>query len=73
MGHRINLQDGTGVIATSPGYGQTIVFSTTAAPAAGIGYAEGCLYIYSAGSGSFLYINTGTSASATWTKVGTQS
>lgn len=73
MSHRLNLQDGTGVLATVPGFGSAIVFSATTPPASVAGYASGCLYIYSVDSASYLYINTGTAASSTWTKVGLQS
>lgn len=47
---------------------------STAAPTDSIaGFAPGCLWLYSVDSASYLYINTGTASSTTWTKVGTQS
>lgn len=53
--------------------GRAFVFATAAPTDGQAGYAPGCLYVYSVANGSFLYINTATASSSTWTKVGTQS
>ena len=61
MSHRINLQDGTGVIATVPGYGIVHAAGETVPADNDPGYAIGCLFSHLDGTdGSALWVNEGT-------------
>lgn len=53
--------------------GQILNFATAAPAGSEVGYAPGCLWVYSVATNAKLYINTGTAAAATWTVVGAQS
>lgn len=68
---RIHFIEGYGHVIglpTMPGFSST---ATTGVPTNGIaGFAKGALFINVKGSvGSLLYVNTGSSTSATWTNV----
>lgn len=61
MSHQVNLHDGTGDIASIPGYGKVIDSGTTVPTDGDAGYAPGCLFIdISAGA---VYINEGSNTS----------
>lgn len=67
---RKGYPDPQGKILEVPTIG--IVFaSQNAAPTASLaGYAPGCIFINTAGAvGSFVYVNSGTLASATWSNI----
>lgn len=68
IGHRINLQDGTGVFGKIGGVGVTLAYGSSAPSNGAVGFAPGCEFrLYSAYSaGAQVYINAGTAASATW-------
>ena len=62
--------DATGIIAQRAGAGIVFAVGSAAPTASAVGYAPGCLYINTGGSGATLcYINTGTKSSATWSNV----
>lgn len=65
MGRRIDLADGTGVIATVPGYGVIQAAGLTVPVDGSVGYATGCLFQHlDGGDGTALYLNEGTNASS---------
>lgn len=67
MSHALNLQDGTGTIAQTPGVGINIQ-TGSAIPANGsVGFAPGCVFLLQTSTGSVVYVNTGTLASCTFT------
>lgn len=71
MSSRFKRQDATGVIAEDGGPDKKLLVTGTAAPtASAAGFQKGCLYVNTAGSaGSLLYINTGSTTSATWLNI----
>ena len=64
------VQDATGVIARADG-GDNLIVTAASSPGAVAGYLKGCLWINT--TSGVLYANTGTSDSAIWTAVGSQS
>ena len=68
---RMGYADAKGGIIRDSHSNCWIFASLNAAPTAGLaGYEVGCLFVNTAGSpGSLLYINTGTTSSATWTNI----
>lgn len=63
MSHQVNLHDGTGIIASVPGYGIVIAAGITMPADGGSGYAPGCVFIHvDGGDGSALYVNEGTAS-----------
>lgn len=71
MARRQDLQSADGVVASRTPEGKTIVTSRGAPTAGAAGFAPGCIYVNVA-NGS-VYLNTGTSTSATWSLIGTSS
>lgn len=79
MSRRFDDQHGTGIMYRIPSRGillatigsETNFNATTGVPTNSVAnYAPGCMFINPLGSiGSFVYHNTGTLASATWTNV----
>lgn len=67
MSKTLDLHSGLAVIATIPGYGIIQAASTAAPTASAAGFANGCIYQKLGGSADQnVYINEGTSASASW-------
>lgn len=68
MSERFNLQDGTGVLLADE-FNQPVVILRETAPTNGQpGFSAGCLWLRRVGNGAntTLYVNEGTSTSATW-------
>jgi hypothetical protein len=67
MSSRFKIQDATGVVIDDEPYGIMKVITNTAPTAAAAGYGVGCEWTNTAGAaGAILYINQGTTSSATW-------
>ncbi len=74
MARRHTVQDATGVIVEKMPLGALIVtFPGTPSNQSlnsANGFAPGCIYINTAGAvGSYIYINSGTATSATWSNI----
>jgi len=72
MSHAINLHDGLGQIATDPSLGILLAYGSTVPAAATAGYAPGCQFMKTNGTGlsSTLYVNIGTKASSSFVQEG---
>lgn len=70
MSHKLNLHDGTGIIAEDPGLG--ILLSYGSSVPSGVGYAPGARFIKTNGTtvGTVSYINIGTKAAANFAAEG---
>lgn len=73
MSHKLNLHDGTGIIAEDPGLG--ILLSYGSSVPSGVGYAPGAHFLKTNGTGlaSTTYVNIGTKAAANFVTAGPQS
>lgn len=73
MSHKLNLHDGTGIIAEDPGLG--ILLSYGSSVPSGVGYAPGAHFLKTNGTGlaSTMYVNIGTKAAANFVTAGPQS
>ncbi len=71
MSSRFKRQDASGVIAENGAPDRKLIVTATATPtASAAGFEKGCLYINTSGSaGTILYVNTGTTSSATWLNI----
>lgn len=67
---RKHYPEAQGAIIDQPGVGIIFASKAAAPTASASGYAPGCIFVNTAGSiGSFVYANTGTKTSATWTNL----
>lgn len=72
MSHAINLHDGTGIAITDPSLGILLAYGSTVPAAATVGYAPGCTFLKTNGTGlaSTMYVNIGTRASSNFVTEG---
>jgi hypothetical protein len=68
MARRQDIQDATGAVGRLPGYGTLEAWGAGAPAASAAGFAKGCLYHDV--TNALLYLNTGTTTSATWSLLG---
>ena len=68
MGIPLAQHSALGIFLSIPGFGIMLAYGTGAPTASISGYGKGCLYIRMDGTAGneFLYVNSGTAASATW-------
>ena len=72
MSHALRIHDGLGQIAVDPSAGILLAYGSTVPAAASEGYAPGCQFIKTNGTGlgTMTYVNVGTKASASFVALG---
>jgi hypothetical protein len=75
MSHALRIHDGLGQIAVDPSAGILLAYGSTVPAAASEGYAPGCRFIKTNGTGvaNVEYVNVGTKASSSFVTSGIQS